>query len=132
MKNKTLLIYKGATALIPIIILFLFITREYFITIVSQLPTCIFYTTFHQYCPSCGNTRSVTALLHGDIFQSIRYNISPILFGFLLFLAYIEMATYSFGKHIHLLPRKLSFYITLLIILVLYMIIRNFSPYLTP
>ena len=132
MKQKSQKLCRVVTILIPIIILILFFVRDFIINLAGKLPSCLFYSIFHLYCPSCGNTRSVIALWHGDILESLRYNISPILFGILMLLAYIELAAYSFYRPIRLLPRKLSFYLILLSILLLYLIIRNFIPYLTP
>ena len=31
---------------------------------------CIFYSAFGLYCPGCGGTRAVSALLHGQILTS--------------------------------------------------------------
>ncbi len=132
MKQKSQNYYRAVTILIPIVILLLFLARDFIIDLAGKLPSCLFYSTFHLYCPSCGNTRSVIALWHGDILKSLRYNVSPILFGILMLLAYLELAAYSFLRPIRLLPRKLSFYLILLSILLLYLIIRNFIPYLTP
>ena len=130
MKKKANL--KLLTLLIPLLIIILYVTKDYILNLVPFFPSCIFYSTFHLYCPGCGNTRSVTALLHGDIVASLRYNIIPLLLSFLLFLSYLELATYSFGKHKRILPRKLSFYMILIALIVFYLILRNFIPYLTP
>ena len=37
-------------------------------------PTCPFYRYAHIYCPGCGATRAVSALLHGRVVRAIRYN----------------------------------------------------------
>jgi len=130
MKNKS--IPKLVTILIPILSLLFYVTRNYFLTLLPFIPLCPFYSIFHLYCPACGNTRSVLALLRGDFLSSLRYNIIPILLIVLLTLAYIELVCYSFGKHKPILPRKLSFYLEGIALLCLYLVIRNFIPYLTP
>jgi len=130
MSKKT--ISKFATLLLPLSLLIFYLISGYLLRLLSHVPACQFYSIFHQYCPACGNTRSVTALLHGDIGTSLRFNIVPILLCILGFFAYIELATYSFGSHIRLVPRRLSFYIILISLLVFYFIMRNFFPYLTP
>lgn len=132
MKNKALFPYRAAAVAFPILLLIIYIFHEEFIAFFSGLPTCLFYKTFHLYCPACGNTRCVTAFFHGHIFTALRYNISPFVFGFFLLLAYIEIAARGFGKSIRLLPRRLSIYLILIALLCLYYILRNFFPYLTP
>lgn len=43
---------------------------------------CYFRTHWKLYCPGCGGTRALFALVQGDIVQSIKYN--PITFLFFL------------------------------------------------
>ncbi|MDF2513460.1 MAG: hypothetical protein K0S04_3326 [Herbinix sp.] len=124
---KLISILLPITALIPI-----FFKENFLALVLPLLPSCYFYNLFHLYCPSCGNTRSVISLLHGEVLSSLRFNIVPILLTVLLLLSYIEFVTYSFGKQVRLLPRKLSFYLILIACLILYWIVRNFIPYLTP
>ena len=124
---------KLMTALIPILVSILYLNRDRILSfIIPRMPPCYFHSLLHVYCPSCGNTRSVIALLQGNLFTSLRYNLLPLLFLILFLLAYIELAAYSFGKKIRLVPRGLVFYLTLIILLCLYWVIRNFIPYLTP
>ena len=130
MKSQTKL--KLLSILIPIIILLIYINLDSIFHYLSQLPICPFYSLFDLYCPACGNTRSVKALTNGDILSSLRYNVEPMILIILSTLLYIELVTKSFGKHIRLLPRKFSYYLTLIILLILYLIVRNFFPYLTP
>lgn len=120
------------TILIPFITIILYFISDDVRSLMTFLPPCLIYSLFDTYCPACGNTRSVTALLHGDLLTSLRFNIIPFLIIIIFVLAYIELATYGFRRHIRLLPRKLSFYIVLIGLLILYFILRNFIPYLTP
>jgi hypothetical protein len=132
MSNKRL-IPKLLSILLPLATFLIILFRERFLALVlPSLPSCYFYRLFHIYCPSCGNTRSVISLLHGDVLSSLRFNIVPLILFLLIFLSYVELVTYSFKKQVRLLPRKLSFYLTLIAILILYWIFRNFVPYLTP
>lgn len=39
------------------------------------LPKCMFHEVTGFYCPGCGNTRALHALLHGHIIQSLHYNL---------------------------------------------------------
>jgi hypothetical protein len=38
-------------------------------------PACPLFTLTGLYCPGCGSQRAVSALLHGDIFEAIDYNV---------------------------------------------------------
>lgn len=40
----------------------------------SDIRVCVFHRLFHVPCPGCGLTRSIMALLHGDVIRSITYN----------------------------------------------------------
>ncbi|MEG1683919.1 MAG: DUF2752 domain-containing protein [Oscillospiraceae bacterium] len=35
---------------------------------------CLFYTRWHVYCPGCGGTRALLALLHGDWLRALYYH----------------------------------------------------------
>ncbi len=37
-------------------------------------PACPFYSLLHIDCPGCGATRAMSALLHGEFLQAIRFN----------------------------------------------------------
>jgi len=130
MKNRTGL--KIITILIPVLIVLIFLLQRFILAIVPLFPPCLFYSIFHLYCPGCGNTRSVIAILHGDLLSSLRYNTIPLLLLIIMFLGYIELASYSFGRYLRILPRKLSIYLVGIAFIVLYLIVRNFIPYLTP
>lgn len=124
--------FKIITVTIPLIAIGLFIFQNSIFELLFRIPPCPFYRMFHLYCPACGNTRSVTAFLNGHFLSALRYNISPILFFILFVCAYIEFASYNFGHPIRILPRKGLFYITGASLLVAYILIRNFVPFLTP
>ena len=131
--SKKRIVPKLLTVLLPMTAFLVIVFRESFLSLVlPYLPSCYFYNLFHIYCPSCGNTRSVISLLRGDVLSSLRYNIVPLILFLLILLSYVELASYSFGKQVRLLPRKLSFYLILIAILIFYWIFRNFVPYLTP
>lgn len=125
--EKNRFLYKIIIILIPLILILVFWHRDRIIYIGSLLPPCLIYSLFNIYCPACGNTRSVTALLKGDILTSLRYNIIPFLLLSFGICAYIELVTYSFGKRLHILPRKPIFYILLGVFVAVYLIIRNLN-----
>lgn len=117
---------------LPIAGILFILMKNYIFILTSYIPPCFLYSQLHLYCPACGNTRSVAALLQGDLMTSLRYNISPALALLFLVIAYIEYAFTSFGKPIKLLSRRLWPYLVLISLLVLYYIARNLSPVLAP
>lgn len=126
MKNNRL-IYKIIAIIIPLIAIIIFLQRDKVIYIGTLLPPCQIYSTFKIYCPACGNTRSVTALLKGDILTSLSYNIIPFLLLLFIICAYVELLTYALGKRLYILPRKSLFYIIVGVFVSVYLILRNFT-----
>lgn len=49
------------------------------------ISSCWIYQNFHVYCPGCGGTRALQALVRGDILRSCYYH--PIVLGTLLWAA---------------------------------------------
>lgn len=47
----------------------------------GKIP-CLFSMITGLYCPGCGGTRAVIALIHGRMFQSLLYNPIPVYFLF--------------------------------------------------
>ena len=39
-----------------------------------RFPPCLFHLATGYYCPGCGGTRAITALLHGQILNSFLYH----------------------------------------------------------
>ncbi|MHB8063995.1 MAG: DUF2752 domain-containing protein [Ruminiclostridium sp.] len=126
MKNRSLWI-KILVCVFPFIAVgFIYIFRAALYHLGTFFPACPSYTFFNIYCPGCGNTRSVQHLLEGDIAGSLRYNIVPI-FGMIIgAIAYFELITFIFGKHIKIIPRSRKFWTIIIIAFSLYFIIRNF------
>ena len=54
------------------------------------LPKCMFYQWTGLYCPGCGATRALSALLHGDILASLHNNILLIPGGALLIVLIVK------------------------------------------
>ena len=54
------------------------------------LPKCMFYQWTGLYCPGCGSTRALSALLHGDIMASLHNNILLIPGGVLLIVLIVK------------------------------------------
>jgi hypothetical protein len=120
------------TIALPMMGIIILLMKEHILALIPYIPACFLYSRLHLYCPACGNTRSITALLHGDLITSLQYNITPILVLLLAVAAYLEFALTSFGKPINLLPRRLWFYLILIALLVVYYLSRNLSPTLAP
>lgn len=127
--NKKLL--KFIFILIPIILLVSFVLlKNYIIELSFYFPKCAFYMVSGLYCPACGNTRCVLSLLHGDILSALKYNLTPVLIGFLLLMLYIEGLTYSFNKYIKLLPRNGYFWVCVFVFMFVYYIVRNIFDFM--
>lgn len=122
-------IYKITAIIIFLIAILIFWQKDRIIYLGTLLPPCKIYSVFNIYCPSCGNTRSVTALLKGDILSSLSYNITPPLLLLFIICAYIELLAYAFGKRLYILPRKPLFYILVGVFITAYLILRNFILY---
>ena len=56
------------------------------------LPPCFTYYAFGIQCPGCGITRSIIALVNGDILLSIRQNVYVLLIIVIGLMFYIEFA----------------------------------------
>lgn len=99
--------------------------------IVGLFPECFFYKTTGYLCPSCGNTRSALALLDGNFILALKYNIVPPVIALLCIMLYIEMIAKCVGKTVRLIPRSYLFMGSLISLVTMYIILRNFLPFLT-
>ncbi|HHX57790.1 MAG TPA: DUF2752 domain-containing protein [Clostridiales bacterium] len=131
MKKKSIL-FKIFVIIMPIISIALIYSavklyKQYIYSI--EFP-CIFNLFTGYFCPGCGNTRSIIALLNGHIILSLRYNPFIILLFVFLILLYIELFTSTFYVHKKIIPRSNKFLFVTLGIMIIYYFIRNFIPIL--
>ncbi len=89
--------------------------------IAHGLPGCIILKTTGFYCPGCGATRAVLALLRGRFLTAIKYNMGLCTLGIICVAVYLE---YVSNKKI--LPRNGYFWAVFGIVLFLYYFMRNF------
>ena len=93
---------------------------------------CVFFDVTGFYCPGCGGTRSLTALLHGHFLLALHENPGFPLLVLLGILLYVEKAAAVLGRQIRLIPRSRAFWITICSIHLIWAILRNFVPILQP
>ena len=71
---KRLIILHGAMAALALLMLAYKWASEVSAKALFRLPYCLTHELFHLYCPLCGGTRAVAALLRLDIVSALRYN----------------------------------------------------------
>ena len=98
-----------------------------------RFPPCPFLTYLHIYCPGCGATRAVIALMRGDVLLSLRENALILFILTAAALYYIEYAVRVWGGSFRfsLLHRSWVIY-SVLALLGVYLIARNFIPAIAP
>ena len=97
------------------------------------LWSCPSYTLMHIYCPGCGSTRAVGALMHGDVLLSLRQNPAIVVMLLLAVLYYLEFALKVWGVRFRVPPlHNMRFIAALLILWVAYAVVRNFVPAVAP
>lgn len=130
MSNKK---QKILVCVLPFIIALGCVLTAWFVINFVKLPECMMYKFTGFYCPGCGNTRAVIALLHGDILLSLRQNamiVTLIVCGAVL---YTEPLFKAFGKTNYRSPiRNYRFLYTMIGIFTVYCVVRNFVPAIAP
>ena len=99
---------------IPAVLLFFYPADQY-----DFWPKCMFYQCTGFYCPGCGNTRALSALLHGHFFESLNKNI--------LFIPFVITAIVTV-----IYPRiayNRIFVWSLVVVVILFFILRNIPYY---
>ena len=96
------------------------------------LGKCPFHTITGYHCPGCGNTRSLRALLDLNIPLALHNNPTIPTLALIGILGYIELILDICGKKVHILPRSIVFWYTVLGLFFIFYIVRNFVPALQP
>lgn len=109
----------------------LYFTAQYAINNI-QMPACEVYSVLGVYCPGCGMTRAVTALINGEILLSLRQNAFVLITILIAVAFYIEFAIRTFGVNFKLPFHKEKYIYIILIVFALYTIARNFIPQIAP
>lgn len=98
-----------------------------------MLPECNFYKWTGLYCPGCGDTRAVIALMNGDILLSLRQNALIVVLLLILAAMYIELLLkVVFEKRFKSPIFNLKFLCIFLILFAVYSVVRNFIPAIAP
>ncbi len=98
-----------------------------------MLPECNFYKWTGLYCPGCGDTRAVIALMNGDILLSLRQNALIVVLLLIAIALYIELfLKVVFEKRFKSPILNLKFLCIFLILFAIYSVVRNFIPAIAP
>lgn len=125
-KIKILFGIIGATFLIVSIVLIVKYDPEK----VKIFPPCVFHSITGLYCPGCGMTRAIHALLNGEILKAVNFN--PLFFLFLPLFFYMgTIQIKSLIKTGKITNIRINYHIIRLIVLivVLFWILRNINSY---
>ena len=98
----------------------------------KTLPSCYLYELTGIYCPGCGCTRAVYALIHGDVILSLKQNPLVIVSLAALFVLYIELVFRAFGKKLRTFVYSKYFLWGAFIAIMIYTVLRNIFPQLAP
>lgn len=98
---------------------------------VLHIPCMLWFLT-GLYCPGCGGTRSIRALLQGDLLLSLRCNPAVPLLILLGLLWYAEQLLAVFGRPKKIIPRSRRFWVPLLGMLLAFYLLRNGISTLAP
>lgn len=124
-KRKRIVLYVlinlAAIACVPLFFVYKRIAAAY-----PQLFACTLYEFFGLYCPGCGTTRALDALVHGRLFTAVRANPGAVMSAAYLLWIDIKLgiSTFKSKPFIFGRPERVSL-IVIAAVLVLWAIIRN-------
>ena len=111
------------------LILFSILILFIFIKILDYVHyKCIYRKLFGIYCAGCGTTRMIKSLFNLEFYQAFRYN--PLLFVLfiIMFIYFIYFVVIYIKKNKIIIPNLKIIYIMVLI-LIIYMILRNLKMF---
>jgi hypothetical protein len=92
----------------------------------TYYPTCYLYFLTGKLCPGCGGMRGMHQLLHGNLFEALKFNLLLVLVvpaGSYYLLS--EFSVLIFNKPFPHLPHSKHVFYAVLTIVVIYWILRN-------
>lgn len=119
--------------ILPVVTSVLVYLSAVFVIDYITFPPCLLYKLGGIYCPSCGFTRAVEALVNGDVLLSIRQNVFLIIYIICAVLIFFELfVKIVLEKKNKFSVCNLKFLYAMLILLGIYTILRNIFPILAP
>lgn len=94
--------------------------------IASGFTGCLIHDRLFLYCPLCGGTRAVSALLRFELAEAFAYNAFVVLLVFLAVVLDVWAFVRLLRGHANLLPIPGWGWIVLAVLLVLYGVLRNY------
>lgn len=116
----------------PFAVILIYIFRDQVKDSAHLLPECSIHKYTGLWCTGCGNTRSVIALLHGQIWRSICCNPTIPFLALLALLLYAEVVIGIWNDRVKLLPRKIWIWCTILGLFLVFFVLRNVIGGLAP
>ena len=117
--------------MISLIVILLCTSFFFLYTKINIFIPCIFHELTGLYCPGCGITRCLIAIIKLDFMQAFRYNMLVfILLPIFIFIGIKKYYCWLLNKQCILFSNR--FYITLAIITILFGILRNIFPVFAP
>lgn len=120
----------SAAVIFAAAVFYLWMVYSYDPSRVHILPPCIFHAVTGLYCPGCGSTRAMHALLHGDIVRALDFNLlavvaMPFISGALI-LSFIRNFT---GWRVPKLDLGVRFSLFVLVLIMVFWVARNIPVY---
>lgn len=93
---------------------------------------CLLFELTGIYCPGCGGTRALKALLRGELLLSFHENPAVLLIFIGCMLYLVERIRSKYVKKVVLLPKSERFWMLLLTLWLVWASLRNWIPVLQP